>query len=544
MGEYFMCIYREKVKRTWKIAFFAAILAGLFVHMYKFTNFIPNHDSLYNFYADQNMIASGRWFLMVSCALSSFFDLPWLTGVFSLINIGLTAVLLVEIFEMENPFLIFLTGCLLTVFPAVTDTMTFSFTADGYMLAMALAAFSVYVFRIEHLASKIRPVISMLCICLACAIYQAYVSFALIIAVFYLMTVLLDNRSDLRQIFTWMRKMIVASIGAMVLYYVVWKLTMKLQMVDPVSYRGIDQVGSISLHTLLNAIFLSVRTFLVFILDRNIVEHGITIYSVINILVVLAAICGICCAVINSKLMHRKVQLLLFVLCIASIPFVCCLWFFASPGVSYSPRMLQSCAVIYIWVCVVYDRWVKVKYRDVATVLILVFILNCSLMANTTYLLQERCCQRSYATAAEMASRIHMVDDGTAKDVLIIGTGQNWKQEDYIDEKKLGCLGPLRDSVNYSLMNEEYVAIPFLAQFTEFNLSYYSENGLELPLFDAVVGAPVSGGWELHFPAADEAVKRDILSSDVFAEMGIWPSADSVVQIGDTIVINLGNNGD
>ena len=45
MGEYFMCIYRVKVKRTWKIAFITALLAGLFVHMYKFTNFIPNHDS-------------------------------------------------------------------------------------------------------------------------------------------------------------------------------------------------------------------------------------------------------------------------------------------------------------------------------------------------------------------------------------------------------------------------------------------------------------------------------------------------------------------
>ena len=76
MGTELLTFYREKIKNTWKIAFYSAFFIGLLVHIYKFTNLLPNHDSLYNFYSSQNMVASGRWFLSIACSLGSYFDLP------------------------------------------------------------------------------------------------------------------------------------------------------------------------------------------------------------------------------------------------------------------------------------------------------------------------------------------------------------------------------------------------------------------------------------------------------------------------------------
>ena len=80
MGENLIAFYKEKVKREWKIAFLAAFLGCLLVHIFKFTNTLPNHDSLYNVYADQNVTGSGRWFLQYACGISSYFDLPWMNG--------------------------------------------------------------------------------------------------------------------------------------------------------------------------------------------------------------------------------------------------------------------------------------------------------------------------------------------------------------------------------------------------------------------------------------------------------------------------------
>lgn len=38
----------------------SALICGLAVHIYKFTNTLPNGDALYNFYDPQNIVASGR----------------------------------------------------------------------------------------------------------------------------------------------------------------------------------------------------------------------------------------------------------------------------------------------------------------------------------------------------------------------------------------------------------------------------------------------------------------------------------------------------
>lgn len=58
MGESFITLYREKVKRSWKTAFYGTFLACLLIHIYKFTNTLPNHDSFYSVYFDQDMTIS------------------------------------------------------------------------------------------------------------------------------------------------------------------------------------------------------------------------------------------------------------------------------------------------------------------------------------------------------------------------------------------------------------------------------------------------------------------------------------------------------
>ena len=90
MGKNLMEYYRKNVKQTWITAFFAAVILGLCVHLFKFANTLPNHDSPYNYYDPQNIITSGRWFLTVACGISSYYDLPWLIGMLSILYLALT----------------------------------------------------------------------------------------------------------------------------------------------------------------------------------------------------------------------------------------------------------------------------------------------------------------------------------------------------------------------------------------------------------------------------------------------------------------------
>ena len=531
--------YFEKIKDTWKLAFFATFISGLIIHIFKFTNTLPNVDSLYNFYADQNMVASGRWFLMIACGISSFFDLPWLIGFISLMYIGVTSVLMVEIFRLTNPVIIILTSCLMVSFPSLTDIMLYEFTADGYMLAMLLAVMSVYVFRIEHTDHWLRAGLSACCICLSCAIYQAYVSFAMVTAICYFMLELLDNRNSSKVYAKWIAMEALIYVCALAAYYVIWKLMLRMQAAAVGSYLGIDQLGKMNLAAMLAAVKQSVYSFGLFLLDRNIFQHGLSTYSLINILIMVVGTAGVVCAVTKSGLYRRKGELLLFAVCILILPFCCSIWLFASPGVSYTPRMYQSIVVIYIFILVLFGRWVKSSLRSVMAFLLALFVFNNAIIANICYSFTERCYQKTYATAVEMSMRIHLVDDGTAQNVVFVGLRRYWTEEDILAPGGASTLGPLRDSVKCSYITGGHLIIPFLTQYTNYEMVYYSVNDLEMPNYKPSATSPVSGKWSMQFPTLDEDAVTALAASDAVQEMGIWPAKDSVRQIGSTIVIKL-----
>ena len=132
MGEELSSLLCGRISREEKRAFVTAFVFTLLVHLYKFTNTLPNHDGMYNVYTSQNMIGSGRWALKYACGLSSYYDLPWVIGLFCCLYIALTAMIIVRLFRVKNPVVSFLCGGFLASSPATIETIFFEFTADGY----------------------------------------------------------------------------------------------------------------------------------------------------------------------------------------------------------------------------------------------------------------------------------------------------------------------------------------------------------------------------------------------------------------------------
>ena len=359
MGSEILTFYHEKVKKSWKTAFYSALFIGLLVHIYKFTNLLPNADAMYNFYSNQNMAASGRWFLSVACGFGSYFDLPWVNGILSLLFMGLTAAMVAEVFRMENPVLIVLSSGLLVSFPAITATMSYEFTADGYMLAMALAAFSVCLSRIEYIgkAHWQKLVLSGICICLSCGIYQAYVSFAFVLAVSYFITELLDHRRKEKEYWSWIGAQVLIYGCALAGYYVIWKLCLAIQGFTASSYQGIDRVGAMGAGDLASALVKIVGDFVKFFVEWNVLEHGVTVYSVLNILFLLTFGFILLVAVWKSGILKRKIHVLMLLLCVVSLPVGCYIWYLTSPDVIYHSLMLQSVCLLFILTAVIADRW-------------------------------------------------------------------------------------------------------------------------------------------------------------------------------------------
>ena len=506
MGMSLIEIYREKVKKEWKIAFFAVIIIGFLIHIYKFTNTLPNHDSVYNYYSDQNIIGLGRWFLSIACGFSSYFDLPWVNGLFSVIFIAIAAIFITDIFEMKNPFQITLSSALLVSFPAITETLFFEFTADGYMLAMLLAALAVWLTRIDK-PGITRTIVSAVCICLACATYQAYVSFGLVLAFCYVIYKILIGGGETKDYLQYAARQIIIYAAGLIAYYAIWQIVMQFQDANASSYQGVASV-SLSLTTILQAIPGTIKTLMFFFVEWNVFEHGWTLYGVLNVIFILLFIAFLIMAICKQRLFQRRGQLLLLLIALIAIPFASCIWLFTSSDVSYRPMMLQSLCILYIFLGVIAEEFLRVRWKNLAGILLAIIVFNYGIMANIAYYYMNQEYEASYAIASEILTRIHLMD---------------------LDGEKIAVLGS--DGTNVSLGDHDEYAdkIHIFTALLEENL-----------LFDTVHTVLfINNTFDCDYDRASDEEIETLELSDEVAEMGVWPASDSIQMIGDTIVIKM-----
>lgn len=431
MGNHFLAYYRERVKLSWKVAFLSVFLVGLLAHLYKFTNYLPDRDSLLNIYHDQNTLASGRWALSFACGISSYFDLPMVNGLLSLVYMGLTMVVMVELFRLENPVLIALGGGLLAAFPGTTETFLYEYTADGYFLAMLLAAIGVYATRMAAKGAR-GYVLGGCCLCVSCAIYQSYVSFALVLALFHFCWELLEGRHQWRECLRWAGKQAALYILSMAAYYGIWKLLLAVNHTQANDYQGISEIGTNVLSTMVSAIPASVKAVVSFFLQWNVLKMGFTPYILLNLAFLVAAAEILVVSVLRSGMYRQGWRLACFLLALVLVIPASCIWSFASAFILYRPMMLLCLAVVYLFVFALIDRWAKPRWADVAGVLAVAILFNFILIANITYHYLTRSYERTYAMGIQLAldirdmektedfSRFAVAGDGWLEDTLAV----------------------------------------------------------------------------------------------------------------------------
>lgn len=422
--------------------------------------------------------------------------------------------------------------------------MYFEFTADGYMMAMLMAAVSVAITRIHVLETSKHKLLrfagAALLLCLVCAVYQAYVSFALFLLLCYAITELLRDRCTVKDFLKWTVMQVLTYVVGLLAYYVTWKLCMHIQGYEATTFRGIDTVGTISVTNIKVGIYTSVVTAIDFFTD-GIFENGLTPYACLNSLFVLASVCGGITAIAKSGVYKKRTPFLLIVLCLILLPFVACIWSFVSVDAFYSVRMLQSFSILYILMLDVFVHWIDPRKGDLFAALLALSIFTNGVSANVFYKGMNDCFERSSAAMTELSTRIHMLDDGSIRYIAVVGSTSEYPpyaaylQEQY---RYLGILDPPEFSV---VRNRSRIPV-FLATFADFSLSYYAENGLEYPVLNfESTEIPAPHDWCVRFPLVTVSQRKDLEEMQEVQNMSNWPAADSVKAIGDVIVVKIGD---
>lgn len=518
MGLDLLSFLKTKVSRDQKYAFTSTFFISLLIHLYKFVNTLPNPDSLYCYYSDQNILGSGRWALSLACGFSSYFDLPWIIGLVSCVFIALTVAVIVTIFKVENPVLITLIGGLLAASPSTTETFFYQFTADGYMIAMFLAALAVYLSRIDE-ERKFNWVLSGVCVCVSCGIYQSYVSFALILAIFYFVYELFENRHERKAYIAWIGRQVCIFACSLAAYYIIWKLCMRISGISANDYQGISEVGTISVDLLLGGLINSIEPLVLYFLQWNVLEHGFTLYSVLNLLFAVAFCIGFLIAIKESKILSRRWAFFLLLLCgIAIIPFAF-IWNFVSGAVVYRPMMLHCLVLLFVFAALIYERWAKKYMKNIIGALMLIIVVNNALIANISYFYMNLSYERTYADGLEMMMEIRDLQDShEIEKIAIVGERLEKFYWENIDEET----GAIMPAGQIQLMSSKIRT----------NMLFNHEYTVRF----------LEGTFGLDLDWASATERWQLAQSEEVSGMPCWPEAGSMCVLGDTVVIKFADS--
>ena len=284
----------DKLKNEqYKVPFLAAIIIGLITHVVVIVNKLPNGDSMTNFYFDQNMITSGRWFLTVTCGLSSYYDLNLVNGLLAIFFLAIAVVYVTRFFEMKSKAAMILTAAVMMTFPAVAATMSYMYTVDGYMIGLLLAVLAAYLCR----KYKFGFIYGAFALAFSLGTYQAYVGITILLCIFELMLGISENE-EIKALWNRAWKYLVMGISGGALYYGILKLLLLIEKKELSDYQGLNEMGQIAISDIPSKLSAIYYDFAAFSLRGHIFVNNA--FSLIAMILVIAGCVLSVCVIIVS----------------------------------------------------------------------------------------------------------------------------------------------------------------------------------------------------------------------------------------------------
>lgn len=287
---------------------------------------------------------------------------------------------------------------------------------------------------------------------------------------------------------------------------------MSIQGVEPTDYQGINRIGVLSLTGLIQAMKSVGKTWVTFIIEKNVFRYGLSINATLNILFFILEAVVFLVAVVKTKVYKKCFKFVSVIVCIFAIPFAVCMWQFVSPDVVYAYRMLHSIVILYIFGILLFDKYLNSIKSTALAALTVALVINLAVSANIAYYYLDKEYERSYAEAVTLEYAI--------KQEMVKTNGEN---------KKIAIIGDRTSKVELD-QNSEANNVYMFTKMIEKSLlldSYHTESFLKNILY-----------FDGEF--ADQKTKTEISLTEEFRHMKPWFESYDIEIIDDTITIKLG----
>lgn len=500
---------------AWKACFFTALLVGLFAHLYKITNWLPNWDSLVFRYDSQNMMEIGRWFLPVACSFSSFYDLPFLNGIIAIIFHAMSAVCMCRMLNVQKKVTAGLIGAVIVSFPTVTSVMMYGYVADGYSIAFFLSTLAALCMTKE----KPNYLLSAVFIALSAGIYQAYITITIMLLLLHLIDEIIFQNTAFRDLLKKAVYMLLSGVLGVVIYGMILKIMLSIFSVALLDYQGASEVASLSNIDLFASLYVVKETFQTCFFDLS---GGINAYFVLNAFVLIFTLAYYLTCIVKNKIYKHPANVFMVLILSAMLVLGAGALAFINPDVDYHNLMRMGYAVFYLFFLLIYERGTETKERYSAikcwTIMLtaVAIIANQVVISNVSYHKAQMAYERSYGVLIRIADRIEQTPGAENCDKILV-------------------LGALENSEAYS------VNLP--PDMTGITDGYIIRADDEI-VGQSVLASSLNDYCEKHYEFISGEEKQNLAQREDVNSMGIWPSKDCVAVIEDTIIIKLGAEGE
>jgi len=503
---------KNRIKPVHKYAFFSTVIIGIVCYFYTMTHHLLTYDSMWNLVSDQDMISSGRQFLTYACRISSDYDLPALNGLLAILYLAITSVLLVDIFDVDSKYIAVLIGGVIVTFPSVSSTFCYTYTIDGYMMAVLAVTLAFW------LADKYKYgfIVSVFLTAFSLGVYQAYYSYLILLCILVLLLRLLKEVSY-KVILNYVWKYLVMGIGGYLVYVISLKIMLNISGATVSGYQGTDKVLNFPFLNLSSGLKAAIEDFKMFVRWGHVFTIT-TSMTIAYVAIIFSAVAIYIFCFIKNTMYKKPFNIVFSILLVAMIPFALELISIMDPT-SYVHLLTRFAWVLFfVFSFVLFGRVeIKILKDKVQTILKglcivsgTVLIFEFIVMNNIVSFQMEERYEKTYALCLRLVDRLEETDGyQTGDEVAILG----------------------------GIVNQEYY--PPTSVTEEILSAYFGVNG-EYCVNSTEKIAEFSKHY-LNFSMTTISSEREeiLVGTSEYIEMQSFPSSDCVRNIDGVWVIKL-----
>lgn len=238
---------RKSISAKDRKVFLVSFIVTVIFYFPMLTAWLGNPDSFWNGLVYKNGSAwenrLGRFGITPVYKLKEYIISPTLSTLFCFCMLALICVLLVRLFEINRRWMIVCMILIIDLTPGVMSTLTYYYCSDVYFLAYFLNVAAVYLLTVSKRKSSFPMAVLMMAYAVSC--YQAYISVAAAICLLMLWKLLMEGKEASRNIVRLLCKYIAAGVSAGLVYLGTFKLLQLVFSIEPAGKFVYPRLGDL-----------------------------------------------------------------------------------------------------------------------------------------------------------------------------------------------------------------------------------------------------------------------------------------------------------